>query len=210
MAPERHFACNRKSPKLSRPNIALQWRHNGGDSVSNHQPHDCLLNGYSGADQRKHESSESLAFVRGIHRSPVNSPHKWSVTRRMVLFDDVIMAHYALFFCNCSQLDANTTIIGPGEIIYTPDRCRGSFLYPIDETHPATIALSDGLGTLNINGQMIVMMWCVILKESHVCFIKYRLTVKIRMGKIWYCLWKTWTIVLQVICAWDLHMSPNV
>ena len=23
---------------------ALQWRHNGHDSVSNHQPHDCLLN----------------------------------------------------------------------------------------------------------------------------------------------------------------------
>ena len=25
--------------------VALQWRHNGGDSISNHQPHDCLLNG---------------------------------------------------------------------------------------------------------------------------------------------------------------------
>ena len=24
--------------------FALQWRHNGHDSVSNHQPHDCLLN----------------------------------------------------------------------------------------------------------------------------------------------------------------------
>ena len=24
--------------------ISLQWRHNGRDSVSNHQPHDCLLN----------------------------------------------------------------------------------------------------------------------------------------------------------------------
>ena len=24
--------------------ITLQWRHNGRDSVSNHQPHDCLLN----------------------------------------------------------------------------------------------------------------------------------------------------------------------
>ena len=23
---------------------ALQWRHNGRDGVSNHQPHDCLLN----------------------------------------------------------------------------------------------------------------------------------------------------------------------
>ena len=34
---------------------------------------------YSGADQRKHESPASLAFVRGIHRWPVKSPHKWPV-----------------------------------------------------------------------------------------------------------------------------------
>ena len=43
---------------------------------------------YSDADQRKHQSSASLAFVRGIHRRPVNSPHKWPVT---FPFDDVIM-----------------------------------------------------------------------------------------------------------------------
>ena len=49
---------------------------------------------YSGADQRKHHSSESLAFVRGIHRGPVNSPHKWPVTRKMFPFDDVIMWTY--------------------------------------------------------------------------------------------------------------------
>ena len=30
---------------------------------------------YSGVDQRKHQSSASLAFVRGIHRGPVNSTH---------------------------------------------------------------------------------------------------------------------------------------
>ena len=46
---------------------------------------------HSGADQRKHQSSASLAFVRGIHRRPVNSPHKWPVTRKMFPFDDVIM-----------------------------------------------------------------------------------------------------------------------
>ena len=46
---------------------------------------------YSGADQRKHQSSASLAFVRGIHRGAVNSPHKWPVTRKMFPFDDVIM-----------------------------------------------------------------------------------------------------------------------
>ena len=45
---------------------------------------------YSGAD-KKHHSSASLAFVWGIHRSPVNSPHKRPVTRKRFLFDDVIM-----------------------------------------------------------------------------------------------------------------------
>ena len=46
---------------------------------------------YSGADQRKHQSSAPLAFVRGIHRSPVNSSHKGPVTGKMFPFDDVIM-----------------------------------------------------------------------------------------------------------------------
>ena len=44
-----------------------------------------------GADQRKHQSSASLAFVRRIHRSPVDSPHKGPETRKMFPFDDVIM-----------------------------------------------------------------------------------------------------------------------
>ena len=46
---------------------------------------------YSDADQRKHQSCASLAFVRGIHRGPMNFPHKWPVTRKMFPFDDVIM-----------------------------------------------------------------------------------------------------------------------
>ena len=52
---------------------------------------------YSGADQRKHQSSASLAFVRGIHRRPVNSPHKGPVTRKMFPFDDVIMCWYDIW-----------------------------------------------------------------------------------------------------------------
>ena len=46
---------------------------------------------YSGAAQTKHQRSASLAFVRGIHRWPVNSSHKEPVTRKMFSFDDVIM-----------------------------------------------------------------------------------------------------------------------
>ena len=44
---------------------------------------------YSGTYQRKHQSSASLAFVRGIQS--VNSPHKRPVMWKIFLFDDVIM-----------------------------------------------------------------------------------------------------------------------
>ena len=47
---------------------------------------------YSGADQGKHQSSAPLAFVLRIHRWPVNSQHKWPVTRKMFPFDDVFMS----------------------------------------------------------------------------------------------------------------------
>ena len=56
----------------------------------------------SGAYQSKHESSASLALVRGIHRWPVNSPHKWPVTRKMSPFDDVIMTQQ-----NCERVQNN-------------------------------------------------------------------------------------------------------
>ena len=46
---------------------------------------------YSGTDERKHQSSASLAFVRGIHRSPVNSPHKGPVTRKIFPVDNVLV-----------------------------------------------------------------------------------------------------------------------
>ena len=69
----------------------LQWRHRERDDVLNHWRPDCLLNDLFGCRSKKTSSSASLAFVRGIHRSPVNSPHKGPVTRKMFPFDDVIM-----------------------------------------------------------------------------------------------------------------------
>ena len=48
---------------------------------------------YSDANQRKHQSSASLVFVRGIYRGPVNSSHKWPITRKMFPFDDIIIQY---------------------------------------------------------------------------------------------------------------------
>ena len=57
---------------------------------------------YSGADQRKHQSSMSPAFVWGIHQWPLNSPHKRPVTWKMFPFDDVIIKE---LFVNTPYLD---------------------------------------------------------------------------------------------------------
>ena len=60
---------------------------------------------HSAAAQRKHQSSASLVFVRGINRWPVNSPHKWPVTRKMFPFYDVIMFEsYSLKFSRIVSL----------------------------------------------------------------------------------------------------------
>ena len=75
--------------------IRLQWRHNEHDMASQITTITTVSivcsTVCSGADQRIHQSSASLAFVRGIHRWPVDSPHKGPVTRKMFPFDDVIM-----------------------------------------------------------------------------------------------------------------------
>ena len=66
---------------------ALQWRHNEHYGVSNHRPQLFIR----AQIKENIKAPRHCPFVRGIHRSPVNSPHKWTVTRKMFPFDDVIM-----------------------------------------------------------------------------------------------------------------------
>ena len=54
----------------------IPWRNNGHGSVSNHQPHDCLLNRLFRRRSNKSLNSASLAFVRGIQRGPANNAEK--------------------------------------------------------------------------------------------------------------------------------------
>ena len=79
---------------------ALQWRHNGRHSVSNHQPHECLLNCLF----RRRRKKTSKLRVTGLCVSTVNSPQKWPVTRKMFPFGDVIM------YFNIIHLAINRTL----------------------------------------------------------------------------------------------------
>ena len=55
--------------------------------MSNHQPHECLLNCLF----RRRRKKTSKLRVTGLCVSTVNSPHKWPVTRKMFPFGNVIM-----------------------------------------------------------------------------------------------------------------------
>ena len=74
----------------------------------------------TGADQRKHQSSASLAFVRGIHRWPVNSPHKRPVTWKMFPFDDVIM----IWIANIAISIFTMAEVEPSAVVVMTMRCR--------------------------------------------------------------------------------------
>ena len=69
----------------------LQWRHNDHDGVSNHQLHGCLLNRLFRRRSKKTSKLRVTGLCVGNSPGPVNSPHKWPVTRKMFPFDDVIM-----------------------------------------------------------------------------------------------------------------------
>ena len=59
--------------------VTLQWRHNEHHGVSNHQPRHFFTQPFI----QKTSKLRVTAFVRGIHRWPVNSPHKWPVMRKV-------------------------------------------------------------------------------------------------------------------------------
>ena len=79
--------------KMAAPHLLmpLHWRHNGRDSVSNHQPHSCLLNRLFRRRSKKTWTFRVTGLCVGNSPGPVNSPHKGLVTRKMFPLDDVFM-----------------------------------------------------------------------------------------------------------------------
>ena len=72
----------------------------------------------SGADQRKCQNSASLAFVRGIHQWPVDSPHKEPVTRKIFQCDDAIIEFLAMNLSNVDGFLSERTFAYPQEVSY--------------------------------------------------------------------------------------------
>ena len=69
-----------------------KWCHNERDGVPNHRRLDCLRMRLFRLRSKK-TSKLRVTGLCGIHRWPVNSPHKGSVTRKMFPFDDIFVSH---------------------------------------------------------------------------------------------------------------------
>ena len=103
-----HIECKTNSDSISTNTVVLglQWSvqipcflfiisimktSHERQAVSNYQSSDCLFNSLWGPTSTKHHSPHYWPFVRGIHWSPVNFPHKESVTWKKFPYDDIIM-----------------------------------------------------------------------------------------------------------------------
>ena len=117
----------------------------------------------TGADQRKHQSSASLAFERGIQRWPVNSPHKWPVMRKMFLFDDASMekgieSHIMTVWPLCMQI----ITFGDPETSYSSH-------YPICQSIYRDLRLgSSDLGAVSI--RCFIVRSRETSKSARLCF----------------------------------------
>ena len=143
----------------------LQWRHNVRDSVSYHQPHNCLLNRLF--RRRSKKSSGSPAFMRGIISDRWFVPHKGPVTRKM--FHLMTSSWHTVFFLEntadiLDDFSANTNIyiytyyITAQQWDYTngwhPSSCKPAALV----SYIITVIAADGLATKGARASAVLVL----------------------------------------------------
>ena len=83
------LTCRQHCMHISWDILCTLQLHYGRDSVSNYQPHDCLLDRLF-----RRRSKKTLKLCdSGICAGNSPSPHKWPVARKKFPFDDVIMTY---------------------------------------------------------------------------------------------------------------------
>ena len=143
-------------------------------------------------DQRKHQSSASLAFVRGIHRWPVNSPHKGPVTRKMFhLMTSSCTVHNQAPYHN---LSGNTLM--PIERVVVMDRKLDFYTA---RSRYSTIQYNTIMRSRYI---ALIFLWKTHERHPITCG-KFEVWSVVRECKVWpkschYNCWVVCTIVLYV------------
>ena len=122
---------------------------------------------YSGTDQRRHQSSASLAFVRGIRRWPVNSRHKSLVTQKMFPFDDVMM----VVICQKWHWQGGESLRTP--VIVGRLNLREETLFLFKKMFLTILSVKPGISVAYVPGATAVILsrshWSVFLQVNNTC-----------------------------------------
>ena len=106
---------------------------------------------WSGTDQGKHRRSASLTFVRGIHRWPVNSPHKGPVTRKMLhgVMRHGVSSHQQLDYYSGYQQRKKPRSSGPCNVFFVCQRWAKLSVH--QQVHPKTKCWMNAYMQAHIN-----------------------------------------------------------
>ena len=115
---------------------------------------------YSDADQRKHQSSASLASVRGIHRGPVNSPHKWPVTRKIFPFDDVIMISWCYIIGRPDNMSMTCTRLQHK----SSHAINHRYILRLSKWQLTVLPMTDI--SLKYNISVLAILWCHLVADE--------------------------------------------
>ena len=159
--------------------IPFQWRHNDHDSVSNHQPHGCLLNRLFRRRSMKTSKLRVTGLWVGNSPGPVNSPHKGPVTRKMFPFDDVIMQK-TLMYSKITSRDGATVkrvlCLRCFEITDCATSSLPLFVYPLYSTtyHSGFIHEYIQLSFLSVAIHHVFLLSFMYMFKFFVPFLVYR------------------------------------
>ena len=154
---------------------------------------------YSDSDQRKHQSSASLAFVRGIHRWPVNSKHKGPVTRKMFPFDDVIMFPRHSFSMSHGEINKTRNVcMTPTEFSFSIS-CRSS----------TTIKTMLGMYSTFGQGQRLKWLSRRLCRSKNYGVNKNFAYLSLVPSKCMFSPWFTYSYILRNKQVWPKCSLPS-
>ena len=178
----------------------LQWRRNGRNGASNHQPQHCLLNRLFRCRSKKTSKLRVTGLCAGNSPVTVEFPYKWPVTRKMFPFDDIIMNQRSLsstVFCTHIWLFAYLSKDMPLYVLH--------------------LHISANTSTYEYKSDLYVLRTCILshlsvgiyLKRQtlHYCSLNTPSSNKCTYNKCTYIPYKIWTIYCCLLFYCDFIIS---
>ena len=179
------FSCERSEWSLW--HSSLHWRHNGRDSVSNHQPHDCLLNRFFSRTSKKTSKLRVTGLCVG--NSPGTGEFPTQMASNAEFFHLMTSSYVTVnsFLASSNRVDSDT---------FQPQRWHGSILGTSISTFNS-LGPSDAIWRHRSRSTLAQVMACCLTASSHL------------LNQCWIIITKVQWCSSEGNFAWDITaISP--